>query len=318
MPRVVVAAGQVAAPPLAEASALADLVPAGSADELADALPGADALLLWDTRLGTGLDPLLPSADRLGWVHLTTAGVEHVLTPGLRAAAGEGRVSVTNSRGVYDTAMAEYVVGLLLAHLKDLPGTWRRQHERQWEHRATRTLRGYRVGVVGSGSIGRTTARMLRALAARVTLVGRVAADDAEFGRVVAAADLVPLARDLDALVLAAPLTPGTRGLVDAAVLDALGPDGYLVNIGRGPLVVEADLVEALSAGRIAGAALDVFDVEPLPADSPLWSAPAVVVSPHMSGDYVGFQSDLAALFCDNLRRLVAGEPLRNVVDPAL
>ena len=114
------------------------------------------------------------------------------------------------------------------------------------------------------------------------------------------------------------PLTPATTGLVDAEVLDALGPRGFLVNVGRGATIDETELVGALQAGSIAGAALDVFEVEPLPADSPLWSMPNVLVSPHMSGDYVGFEVEMVKVFTDNLERWRQGEPLHNVVDPAL
>jgi phosphoglycerate dehydrogenase-like enzyme len=106
--------------------------------------------------------------------------------------------------------------------------------------------------------------------------------------------------------------------LVGVEVLSALGPRGFLVNVGRGPTVVESDLVDALGAGTIAGAALDVFEVEPLPAESPLWSMPNVLVSPHMSGDYIGFEVDMMAVFTDNLARWLRGEPLHNVVDPAV
>ena len=126
------------------------------------------------------------------------------------------------------------------------------------------------------------------------------------------------MAGEVDLLVLAAPLTPATTALVGAEVLRALGPRGFLVNVGRGPTVVESDLVDALSAGTIAGAALDVFEVEPLPAESPLWSIPNVLVSPHMSGDYIGFEVDMLAVFTDNLARWLRGEPLHNVVDPAV
>ncbi len=121
----------------------------------------------------------------------------------------------------------------------------------------------------------------------------------------------------MDWVVLAAPLTDETRGMIDAKALAAMKPTARLVNVGRGPLVVEDDLVAALSSGALAGAALDVFVDEPLPASSPLWAMPNVIVSPHMSGDVVGWRSELVALFHDNLTRYLDGEPLRNVVDKA-
>ena len=121
-----------------------------------------------------------------------------------------------------------------------------------------------------------------------------------------------------DHLVLAAPLTPATRGLVDAAVLGAMKPDAHLVNVGRGALVDESALVSALIEGRIGGATLDVFDIEPLPIDHPLWEAPNVTITAHMSGDVVGWRDTLAAQYTENVRRWLVGEPLRNVVDKKL
>jgi phosphoglycerate dehydrogenase-like enzyme len=135
---------------------------------------------------------------------------------------------------------------------------------------------------------------------------------------VTASTDLAQLLPEADYVVLAAPLTEGTRGVVGAAELAAMRPTARLVNVGRGELVVEAALVEALRSGQIGGAALDVFEREPLPQGSPLWTMPRVLVSPHMSADAFGWREQLAELFLDNLRRWCAGEPLRNVVDKDL
>jgi phosphoglycerate dehydrogenase-like enzyme len=159
---------------------------------------------------------------------------------------------------------------------------------------------------------------MLHKLGVEVTLVGRSPRKDPQFGLVRSSAELVAIAREANYLVLAAPLTDTTRGIVDSTVLRALGSAGYLVNVGRGPLVVESDLVAALQAGELGGAALDVFDIEPLPPKSPLWSMPNVLVSPHMSGNYAGFEEDLVRVFMDNLELWMEGKPLNNVVDPSL
>jgi phosphoglycerate dehydrogenase-like enzyme len=198
-----------------------------------------------------------------------------------------------------------------------LGDTWALQREGSWQYRTTGRLAGTRAAVVGTGSIGRAVADRLARLDVHVTLVGRTPRDDPDFGAIRNSDDLVAVAADVDLLVLAVPLTPATTALVGAEVLDALGPRGFVVNVGRGPTVVESDLVEALRAGTIAGAALDVFEAEPLPAGSPLWSMPNVLVSPHMSGDYVGFEIDMMTVFTDNLERWRRDEPLHNVVDPA-
>src|SRR5262249_2596341 len=161
----------------------------------------------------------------------------------------------------------------------------------------------------GSGPIGRAIARMLRAVGMQVHLVGRTERADPEFGVVRTQAALPTLAAQTDYLVIAAPLTDQTRGLVDAALLSALAPTARLINVSGGPLVVIDDLVAALRAGRLAGAALDVFGTEPLPPDSPLWNTPGLLVSPHMSGDVHGWREELVTLFAENLRRYSCGLP---------
>jgi phosphoglycerate dehydrogenase-like enzyme len=300
-------------PPLDVLRPLADIVVADSLEALARLLPSADILFIWDYRFAQ-LDSLLPQAPRLRWIQSASVGVEPVISPNLRSSD----IVLTNARGVLDTAMAEYVTGLLLAFAKDLHGTIRLQESRQWRPRLTKKLQGQRAAVVGTGPIGRRIAAMLKSLDVEITLVGRRGGDDPDFGTIVPSDELAAAAGQVDALILVAPLTPLTRGMVDRTVLAALGPAGYLINVGRGPLVVEADLVEALTSGQIAGAALDVVDTEPLPADSPLWRIPNLVISPHMSGDYEGFAPDLVDMFAVNLRRWLAGEPLNNIVDLSL
>jgi phosphoglycerate dehydrogenase-like enzyme len=312
-PRVAVLVDRDLPPNLDEISRLCEVRTAGPAD-LAAALPGADVLLTWDFRT-PALADAWPKADRLRWVHTASAGVDNVLTPEV-AASG---VTVTNSRGVFDGAIAEYVLGLVLAFAKDMPGTWDRQRRREWQHRETERVAGATAVIVGVGPIGRAIARLLRGLGMRVRGVGRSArSGDPEFGDVGSSADLVRLVPEADYVVLAAPLTDQTRGMMGAAELDAMRPTARLINVGRGELVDEAALVAALEAGGIRGAALDVFEREPLPASSPLWVLPGVVVSPHMSADAVGWREQLGELFLDNLRRWRAGRPLRNVVDKSV
>jgi phosphoglycerate dehydrogenase-like enzyme len=172
---------------------------------------------------------------------------------------------------------------------------------------------------VGTGAIGRETARLLRAVGMEVRGAGRTPrSGDPDFGEVAASAELAAHAGWCDYLVNAAPLTEQTRALIDATVFAAMKPSAHLVNIGRGPTVVESDLVAALTGGEIDGASLDVFETEPLPDDSPLWAAPGMVVSAHMSGDVVGWRDALARQFVANAERWLAGEQLENVVDTTL
>jgi len=275
---------------------------AADASALAAALPGAEVLLVWDF-LSDAVRDAWPAADSLRWVHTASAGVDRLTFPGLL----ESDVTLTNSRGVFDRPMAEYVLGLVLAMAKDLPGTLAAQMRREWHHRETEPIAGRRAVIVGGGPIGRAIAGLLGAVGMDVGLVGR--REFAELPRLLPAADW---------LVLAAPLTDATRGMLDATALALLPPSARVINVGRGALVVEPDLVDALQAGKLAGAALDVFAREPLPADSPLWTQPGVIVSPHMSGDLIGWRQDLVEVFRDNLARYQAGEPLRNVVDKTL
>jgi phosphoglycerate dehydrogenase-like enzyme len=277
-----------------------------TAPELAASLPGADALLVWDFTIGDVVRTSWPAADRLRWVHTASAGVDRLMFDEMLASD----VVVTNSRGVFDTPMAEYVLGLVLAFAKDLPDTLRLQERGEWRHRETGTVAGSTAVVVGGGPIGEAIVALLGAVGMRVRLVGRRARPGVH-----ATEELPALLGETDYLVLAAPLTEQTRGMVNATSLALLPPRARLINVGRGALVVEDDVVGAIRSGRLAGAALDVFDTEPLPADSPLWTLPGVIVSPHMSGDAIGWRQSLVGLFTDNLARYRNGQPLRNVVD---
>lgn len=285
-----------------------------TAEDLAVAVRDARALLLWDF-FSSAVRDVWDDARTLEWIHVTAAGVDTLLFDELR----DSDVVVTNARGVFDRPIAEYVLGAVLAHAKDSRTSFALQQRREWAHRETRGIAGARALIVGTGGIGREIARLLRAAGMQVRGVGRVAsADDPDFGKVTASTDLSTEVGWCDHLILAAPLTDSTRGLVDAAVLKAMKPDAHLVNVGRGRLVDEAALLAALRDKRIGGATLDVFDAEPLPPDHPMWDAPNVTITAHMSGDVIGWRETLADQFAQNVRRWLAGEPLVNVVDKKL
>lgn len=287
------------------------------ADGLAHALTGADVVLLWDF-FSDALRGAWPHADRLRWVHIAAAGVDTLLFDELR----DSDVVVTNARGVFDTPIAEFVLASVLAHAKQLHASRDLQRQHVWRHRETHAVRGQQAIIVGTGAIGRATARLLRAMGMHVSGAGRAArSGDADFGEVVASVDLAHHVNDADHVIVTAPLTQQTRKLIDGRVLAAMKPTAHLVNVGRGPVVDEEALVAALHDGVIGGASLDVFANEPLSADSPLWDLPNVAVSPHMSGDVIGWRETLARQFVDNAERYLAGaEPttLANVVDRQL
>ncbi|MGR6970597.1 D-2-hydroxyacid dehydrogenase [Streptomyces cynarae] len=276
------------------------------ASTLAARLPYADVLLVWDVASRAVRDAWPGEGPRPRWVHIASAGVDHVLCPEL---AVSGTV-VTNARGVFERPVAEYVAALVLALAKDLPRTWDLQREREWRHREALRVAGTRACVVGSGPVGRTIARTLKALEVTTSIVGRVPRTGIH-----GPADLDRLMARADWVIAAAPLTEQTYGMFDARRFGVMQPSARFINVGRGQLVVEEALAEALRKRWIAGAALDVFRQEPLGPDSPLWQVPDLLVSPHMSGDTVGCQDELGAQFLALYERWAAGKPLLNVVD---
>jgi phosphoglycerate dehydrogenase-like enzyme len=273
-----------------------------------------DALLIWNPRSGV-LRENWKRFGRLRWVHTGTAGVERVLFPELVASD----VVLTNSRYVFDEALAEYTIALMLALSKDLLTTFRYQNEHRWAPRETPTLSGKVAVMVGVGPIARRTAQLAKSLGMSVRGIGRTArGGDPDFGDIASPAELQTLFARADYVVIVLPSTPQTEGMVDAAAVAALKPTARLINVGRGSTLDQDALCEALRAGRLAGAALDVMRPEPLAADSPLWDVPNLLISPHMAGDHTGWQDDIAALFLQNLERFLRGEPLLNVIDKTL
>jgi phosphoglycerate dehydrogenase-like enzyme len=253
--------------------------------------------------------------ERLRWVHVGGVGIDWALFPELV----ESEVVLTNSRGVFDTTLPEYLLTLMLALVKDLPGTLRSQTERRWQHRLLQPLAGGRAVILGVGSIARASGHLLRSMGVQVTLVGRREREGGpDEGRIRTVADLHHLLPTADWLIVLLPLTPETRGLIGSAELALLPRGARVINVGRGPTVGESALVDALRSGALAGAALDVFEREPLSPDSPLWDMPNVIVSPHIGGDVAGTPAAFTAVFLANLERYMAGAPLENVVDKRL
>jgi phosphoglycerate dehydrogenase-like enzyme len=239
-------------------------------------------------------------------VQALTAGYEHlvgVIPPG---------ATLCNARGLHDASTAEHALALILAAQRELPRWTRAQDARRWEHTHTRSLAGSRVVVVGYGSIGVALGARLRACEADVVPVARAARPgEGVHGQ----AELDDLLAGADAVVLVTPLTEETRGLLGTERLARL-PDGALVvNVGRGPVLDTGAITAETSAGRLR-AALDVTDPEPLPADHPLWGCPGVIITPHVAGGAAAFYPLAAQFVVQQVRRFVAGEPLRNVVVP--
>ena len=251
------------------------------------------------------------NAPRLKWVQATSSGIGEMVR-----ASGLDRTDLilTTAAGVHAAPLAEFAMLGLLWHSKGVPQLldWRREH--RWQRHTSRQLAGQRVLVVGAGSIGRRICELCAAARMEVWVAVRPgrARDLPGVSRCVPINELTSVLPEVDALVLACPLTDETYHLVGATELAALPPRAVLVNVARGQVVDEAALVESLSTGHLAGAVLDVFEQEPLPADSLLWDLPNVFVSPHSASTVAEENVHIVDLFIDNLRKFLAGRPLRN------
>jgi len=273
--------------------------PAEAAARIAD----AEILYAW------GFPPdLLGRAPRLRWIQGMGAGVERFFVPSLPAA-----VVVTRAAGIFGPWMAEYVLGWALWTTQRMERFRAQQRARHWLPVDPTRLRGAGLCVIGLGDIGRAVARAGRALGMRVVGVSRSGRPAREAHRVVRTAALARVLRDADFAVVTVPLTAASRGLVGARELAAMKPTGWLINIARGPVVDEGALLRALRAGAIGGAVLDVFAEEPLPPTHPFWALDNVVVTPHISGPST--PAEIGPIFDDNLRRYLAGRPLRHIAD---
>jgi phosphoglycerate dehydrogenase-like enzyme len=277
-------------------------------------LPEADVILGW------AVSPKnFATAERLRWIQVFAAGVSTWLFPALI----ESPVLVTNGRGLHAVSMAEHTLGVMLAFARKLHLARDAQHERRWTQDELwvgpppfTALAGGTLGLVGFGAVGSAIAERAAALGVRVIAVRRhPLANPAPAHEQWGTERLAELIARSDWLVLAVPETPATRHLVGAAELRSMKPGAILINLGRGALVDELALVAALRDGTIAGAALDVFEQEPLPADHPLWALPNVIATPHVSGIGPRYWERGLELFTRNLRAFRDGRPLENLVD---
>ncbi len=257
---------------------------------------------------------LVSSAHKLLWIHSATQGVDLFMIPELLNSS----VLITRSGGLQSAAIGEYTIGCVLALAKNFPRYIRNQVEHSWDPIYSKVISGMTLVIVGVGGIGTEVARRARALGMRT--VGVDIRPQSEI-RTEAVELLLPIeeidkALQLaDFLVLAVPLTNRTRGMIGSNALMHLKSTCYLINICRGPVVQEVSLIDALRKGQIAGAALDVMEVEPLPAESPLWYMPNVILTPHNCGQFPELVNRRLELFGDNFRLYNQGQPLLHVVN---
>jgi phosphoglycerate dehydrogenase-like enzyme len=310
----------VANPSAAHLKALERLAPESNVivsndrERLRSAAPEADVILNADLRNPKLLSDIFPLATRVRWVHTLSAGVENVLSPEIATSP----VPMTNGRGVFRRPLAEWAIAAMLHFSYGIRRLLRSQQAQRWEPFDHGELDGRTLAIVGYGEIGRAVAELARPFGMTIVAVRRrpelSAADPlldgayppARIGQMLAASDFV---------AVAAPLTPETRGLIGAAQIASMKPGTVIVNIGRGPVIDEAALIRALESGAIGGAALDVFETEPLPAGHPFYRLDNVLLSPHCADHTFGWIDRAVDCFLDNFERFRQGEPLRNVVD---
>lgn len=273
-------------------------------------------------------------APQLRWIHAHVAGVDHLLHQPILQAEG---VQLTTSSGIHATVIAEYVFMMILAFAHRLPALLAHQAQANWPAEQKydlfmpRELRGSTLGIVGYGSVGREIARVAQTFSMEVLAAKRDVRQPADpdgyllpgtgdpeglyFHRLYPPEALVSMVRECDFVVVTVPLTESTRHMVNAEVFAAMKPTACLINVSRGGVVDEAALLAALQTKQIAGAASDVFEAEPLPADSPLWKLPNLIVTPHIAGNSASYNARAADLFIENLQRFLARKDLLNLVD---
>jgi D-3-phosphoglycerate dehydrogenase len=249
---------------------------------------------------------------RLKWIQSSAAGMDHCLVPSVVAS----QIVVTSASGVLANQVAEHAIALITAWLRSLPVYFRAQQAKEFVRRPTRDLHHATVGIVGLGGVGRRLVQLLRPFQTRILATDLFPVDRPEGVESLWPADrLDNLLAESDVVVLSLPLNDSTRGLIDARALARMKPTALLANMARGPLVVTDDLVEGLRGGRPAGAVMDVTDPEPLPPQSALWEMPNVIITPHVGGQSAWRIDDMTNMFCENLRRWQAGQPLINLLE---
>jgi phosphoglycerate dehydrogenase-like enzyme len=295
---------------------LANVHVGADAETLARFGPDADVVLYSGFVAGVPFKQIWDVAKQVKWVHSLSAGVESALIPEFVSSP----VLLTNARGVFAPSLAEFVILGMLYFYKRVRRLVESQRAHKWDGFLVDWVRGKTMGVVGYGEIGRECARLAKALGVKIYAIRRNperSSDDPIVSRMFATKDLHQMLAEVDVVLAAAPLTPETKHLLSKAEFAVMKPSAIVMNVGRGPVIDEAALIEALQTKKIAAAALDVYEVEPLPKDSPLWDMENVLLSPHCTDrttdpDWL----DLSAqCFVENFHKFLNGEPLMNLVD---
>jgi len=311
------APGDSQIPFLTELSQVAAVVVGDSAEDFAKAAAAADIIFNWSGSLALLRDVFLMS-PRLRWIHSRSAGLEQSLFPELI----ESEVILTNGSGVFSPSLGEFALAAILYFAKDFRRMIRNQMAGVWEQFDVSMISGKTLGIVGYGSIGRAVAARARALEMNILALRRSAANPSQkdpiIDRLYGSAQLLEMLSRCDYIVVTVPLTEQTRGLIGAAEFAVMSKNAVLINLGRGPTIDERAMIEALSGNRIRGAALDVFDQEPLPKGHPFYSLENVLLSPHCGDHTPDWLDNAMRFFLAQLGRFQRGETLLNIVDKTL
>ena len=275
--------------------------------------PDADVIVC-DMGRAKILKAMLPHAAKLRWIHSVSAGVEGLLFPELV----DHPATFTNGRGAYKRSLAEFVIAGAMYFAKNMPRLLADQKAHKWEQFYMEELYGTTMGIVGYGEIGRASAEKAKAFGMKVLALRRrpeLSTSDPLVDRVYTHGELHQMLALCDYIVVAAPNAPGTFGLIGEAEFAVMKPNAVIMNVGRGPVIVESAMIHALATNKIRGAALDVFDEEPLPAGHPLFDLPNVLISPHSADRVTGWLEIAVEVFLDNFEHFEKGEELMNVVD---
>lgn len=284
-----------------------------NAEDFESEAADADAIFSWGAKRDV-LEKLLARAKKLKWIHSRSAGLDSLLSPALV----ESPVPLTNGRGVFSQSLGEFAIAGAMFFAKDLRRMLRNQEAGRWEQFNVSELRGKTLSIVGYGDIGRAVGQRAKCMGMQVLALRRnpkLSDGDDVVTRVFGYDGMHQMLSQSDYVVAAAPLTPETKHLIGAPEFAVMKKTAVIMNVGRGPVIDEAAMIRALQTNQIRGAALDVFEVEPLPAESPLWSMQNVLLSPHCSDNTEDWLEQAMLFFYSNLERFRKGEPLLNVVD---
>lgn len=260
----------------------------------------------WDTVVKQG---------RLQWIQSSAAGLDHCLVPSVI----ESNIPVCSASGLFANQVAEQTFALLFGVLRGLPTFFRQMQTREFVRRPTFDLHGKTVGIIGLGGNGRRLAKVLDPFRVKILATDYYPENQpSEVHQLLPHTQLHEVARQSDILILTLPLNESTHHCINGSVFDVMKKGSFLINVARGQVVDEAALVARLQSGHIAAAGVDVTEVEPLPANSPLWNLPNVIITPHVGAQAASRVDDTTRMICDNLKRFLAKEPLFNLVDKRL